>query len=280
MQSALDWCSFTLDIDHEPKTASDADHVWRVRLKREHPELYAYMVGQGDVFDYRVGRPPYRYGFQRVDHACVAMAGSNTLTALYELSGRFFTNLKTLEQVQNLLAPIADRVSRLDVAIDMETDARPADFANTRTKAKSSTVGFMSSATGETVYIGSQKSDRYCRIYRYEEPHPRAALLRFEVVYRRGYAKSLAQTILEATNWSQIAVSVENPYSFKHKSWQPGEETSLKIALPITTRDEDKTITWLYNTVAPALARMMTTGALDIDAWNAHLYALTNQENE
>lgn len=276
MQSGLDWLSFTLDIVTEPTTALSADQMWRARLKREHPELYKFMVGEGHQFEYRTGRPPYRYGFQRDDNAVLVMVGSNTSTMLVELTGRFFTTLKRLEQIQNMLLPIADFVTRIDVAVDMETTARPAEFANTRKKAKTISLGFMSSPTGETVYLGSQKSDRFARIYRYEEPHPRAKLLRFEAVYRRGYAKSLAKTILEATAWDQVTVSVEKPYGFQHEAWKPGSETPLKISLPHTSREEDRTIVWLYNTVAPALCRMIQSGALDVDAWNRHLQTLAS----
>jgi DNA relaxase NicK len=190
------------------------------------------------------------------------------------VTGRGCAALADLSIAQECLGRIANRVSRLDIANDMECSESPATFANSRRLAQTISIGYQSSPTGETVYLGSMKSDRYARVYRYAEPHPRSAQLRFEAVYRRDYAKALAWAILAASAWGDIAALVGERYDFQSMFWQPKSAEKLSLKLPTTTKSEDKTLTWLYRTVAPSIVKAITTGAMKSDDFRAHINKL------
>jgi DNA relaxase NicK len=270
MQTRLDWLSFTLPIDYEPHDAAQAQWFCRAALTDIGSNLKDLIFANPN-WEYGAGRAPYKYGFSSPNHDIMMYVGSNTSTVLYELSGRFWERCTDLDVVKDLLLPIKDNVTRIDVSTDMETKTRPTDFANSRTKGNSLSVGYLKSPDGETVYLGSMKSDRYARIYRYEHPHPRSDLLRFEVVYRRDFSKSLAEAILQAAHWSDLAQAVERPYKFAHPDWKIGEQSDLRVELARTTREEDTTVIWLYKTCAPSLARLVAAGAVDRAHFMEHL---------
>jgi hypothetical protein len=264
MFTKIDWISFTLPIGEEPTIALQGEAMARNALRELSPEHYNWIFnGQG--WDFATGRPPYKYGFRRTDGGAMIYVGSNTGTILFEVSGRGCEDLADLTVAQQCIERIANNVSRIDIACDMPCEERPGDFVNARTLAKGMSIGFQKSSTGETVYLGSMKSDRYCRVYRYDDPHPRAELLRFEAVYRRDYAKALAWTILDADDWKQIAATVGKRYGWQSENWKPGEAEPMEMSLPRPMRHEDKTVLWLLKTCAPALARCVENNALTME---------------
>lgn len=273
MNIKIDWISFSLDIEQEPTIGLEGEAIARQMLREVSPEHYSWIFnGQG--WDFANGRPPYKYGFRRTDGGAMIYVGSNTKTVLYEVSGRGCEVLSELSIAQQCIEKIANRISRIDIAADMDCQERPADFVNKRTKGKGMSLGFQSSPTGETVYLGSQKSDRYCRVYRYSEPHPRASLLRFEAVYRRDYGKALAWALCDAGSWQDIAGLVGERYGWQSENWQPGNYTPMDLKLPRSTRNEDKTLTWLYKTVAPSIVRLVISGALDSEDYKSYINGL------
>lgn len=264
MYIKLDWLSFTLDIEAEPQVALEGDRIARLAIRALAQEYHDFIYN-GIGFDYAGGRPPYRYAFRRQDGGCMIFIGSNTKTVLYELSGKGCDDFNELGIAKGFLSRIPNNVTRIDVAIDMLCDERPADFANSRLKGKSLSLGFQKSPTGETVYLGSQKSDRYCRIYRYEEPHPRAKLLRFETVYKKDFAKALAWAILDADSWESIAAMLDSRYRFSSPNFTIGNVEPTSIRLPRSSRTSDKTVTWLFKQCAPALARVLNENLISLE---------------
>src|SRR3990172_7420693 len=268
MNVLIDWLSFTLPLEEkdEPAIARQGDAIAR-RLIRELGEDYYMWIYDGSEWEYCVGRAPYRYGFRRADNGVTIYIGSNTLTMLVEITGRGCVPLATLDSAKLALELIANNLTRIDVACDMRCDERPADFANNRAKGKSLSLGFNKSATGETVYLGSMKSERFCRVYRYEDPHPRAPMLRFEAVYRRDYAKALAWTILDADTWAEVAETVGERYGWQSENWDTANAQALEMRLPRGHRGQDKTVIWLLNTCAPSLAKCIEAGSIDLETF-------------
>lgn len=179
-------------------------------------------------------------------------------TILCQISGQGCARLRMLDMFMPVLAYVHDRVSRIDVAIDVET-AAPLQSLYTTTKRQS----YINSKSGQTYYVGSMKSKKYARVYRYAAPHPRAAFVRFECVYRRSFASAAAEIVLRK---GVERAAIDMLHSNKivvcdalQAALGGGER--IRVAPPVNTGAET-TLTWLIETVAPSFRRMVDEGKI------------------
>lgn len=248
------------------KEARDIAELYNVgkqhlmEVSKDHVEI----VYTGEGFERGTSRPPYRVAMAREDNGCKIYGDSHTGTVLYELTGRGCEILRKPKMARWFVAGIADRVSRVDFAVDVRTGIEPSNFANARDSKRFRTIGFISSDTGQTAYLGSPKSDRFARVYRYRKPHPRAHLLRVEFVFRRKLAKAAAEDFCISDSDAQFVAQLGNTWGLQHSCWQPGVETDERLLTPIVLKDDADTIFWLYKQVAPAMSRLLANGALDM----------------
>lgn len=272
MDTHIDWLSFTRKELLAPRTAMELYLTAKQKLKElgDDAEIL-FFDGQG--FEPTGGRAPYRVAIAREDHGSRIHGSSHTDTILYELSGRGCEPLRDSKRAASVLGSIHESITRLDVAADIITFTSPSDFANSRSHDRFRSISFIRSATGETVYVGSAKSDRFCRIYRYNDPHPRAHLLRVEFVFRRGLARDAALQLSQTEDWSEYLGKLGNTYGFNHESWQPGSRTDERLIAPIIERKDADTVHWLYAQVVPAVRRLMQSGALDVTDWLEYIYS-------
>lgn len=267
----VDWLSFTLKEYEEPRTAMKLYEFAKIQLRKvshEHEQLF--YDGQG--FDPCSSRPPYRVSISRDDQGARLYGASHTETLLYELSGKGCEPLRKDDLGPRIVGGIADSTTRIDFAVDITTGTSPSVFANKRSHERFRSIAYIKSHTGETVYIGSPKSDRFCRIYRYRSPNPRAHLLRVEYVFRRKLAKAAAQSYAGSDNLSAFCSKLGNTFGFVHPDWQPGSSTTERLSHPIVERHDADTISWLYKQVAPAMRRLMASGALDMTDYLEYVY--------
>lgn len=159
-----------------------------------------------------------------------------------------------------LLDYIQPRLGRLDVAIDVETDERPQAYYDAYKGNLSK--AFEVSPTGETFYLGSRKSDKFMRIYRYNAPHERAHLLRFEIQYKREFARAAAWHILKS-GMRDFALSALSEYPLPTQHIVEGSEESFYIA----RKSQGDTILWLDKQVRPAILKLVRSGEFDALAW-------------
>jgi len=125
----------------------------------------------------------------------------------------------------------------------------------------------MNSDTGETCYIGSKQSERFARVYRYFPPHPRAHLLRVEMVFRRDYAKQVAATLVEH-GVSSVAKSAGKVFGWAHPIWDVDSAVEVDISVTSPEKNAGKTVSWLVRSVAPAIQRLIADGTIrDPDAF-------------
>lgn len=271
MDGHVDWLSWTEPTKIEQRSPDDlyqmAKQKSKERLGTAHEILWD---GQG--IDTAVSRAPYRLSVARDDNGFQVYGASHTETILYELRGRGCEPLRHEEIEQPFVDCLRDRVSRFDYAVDIETETRPTDFANEREHSRFRSVGFIRSATGETVYVGSAKSDRFCRVYRYNPPHPRSHLLRVEFVFRRQLARAAARDFAQATTPEIFIAQLGNTYGFTHSDWRPSETTDERLRVPILERKDSDTVHWLYTQVAPALTRLLTETSFDLTEFLEFVY--------
>lgn len=209
---------------------------------------------------------------RRDDNGVTVYGCSGTSTILYEVSGRACHGIRRTQDAREFIAPIGERLSRWDYAVDISTGTSPTEFYNHRSHKNFRTVSLIRSDTGETVYCGSAKSDRFCRVYRYSDPHPRAHLLRVEFVFKRGLAKHAAELFCQSEDESHFLAKLGNTYGWKHRDWQVDNPTDERIAAPSTTQKEEDTVAWMYRQVAPAMRRLVKVGALDMTDFLQFIY--------
>lgn len=155
----------------------------------------------------------------------------------------------------------ASNISRLDIAIDIETDMTPREYTGRGYDARFTTKETISSSTGETVYIGSRKSDRYVRVYRYTGPeHPRSHLLRIEFVLKDEYATGAAGALTrenEPETVESIARGLIMAYGL---STEPLEDfmrgTATAVKVPRKNTSDLNRWAWLVKQVKPALMEL------------------------
>ena len=270
MDIRIDWLSWTLTTGSQPTNFEDCWHLAEGLLRREHSGMAKEIFG-GYGFQAGSGRPPYRVAVVRNDNGLRVYGNSHTGTVLFELTGAGSAALRDFEVVRTFLATQSDRITRLDIACDVRTDTRPSDFCTRLAHDRFRSRSEITSDTGQTVYIGSPKSDRFARVYRYSPPHPRAELLRVEYVFRRGMAQCAAEDIAQLGDPRTFAATCGNTWGWTHKDWKPSVVTDEKTTTPNLTKSDQDTVMWLYKQVAPAMRRLIAEGALDTGEFLAYV---------
>lgn len=260
--TSIDWISFTVPMAVEDGTRmldqwGRVGEAWRDAF----PLSYQMVQARGD-WNPRVGRAPYRQALQRTDKGVMLFTGTNINNALVEISGIGCDTLGGDDAVVALLAEVRDRVTRLDVASDILTEVQPNEFAAVRTGRKFSARSEAYSSSGHTVYLGSKSSDRYARVYRYFNPHPRAAFLRVEHVLRAEQARAAVDAINQS-GLETFAAQIGNTFGWEHDCWEPEDTTLDKAAAWQPERREGKTVMWLHSQVLPAILKLHRSGVID-----------------
>lgn len=273
VQGKVDWVSFTLETSEEMQSCADVYYYAMRELKKVSKDHVAYIKQFGQV-DNTTGRAPYRYQISSSDRSFRLFGGGGNKTVLFEFAGRACDGIDGFERARDFLSPISERITRIDYALDVVSATLPSEFANKRDHSKFRSVSFIRSDTGETVYVGSPKSDRFSRVYRYREPHPRSASIRIEHVFRGKLAKAFVRTLLASGSESELVAKLGNTWGWSHPIWEPGNVTKEKIETVYLERRQEDTLMWLYRQVAPAAARMLREGALDLTDFLEHVYKL------
>jgi len=216
--------------------------------------------------EWQIVKPRAPYSFARRSDDCSRTLYVHPLAAHYtiEVAG---THCKTITPAQWIDTCLhwAGCISRLDIAVDMTCISTPKEFTSALKASKAKTYSEFTSSTGQTVYIGSRTSERYARVYRYNEPHPRAKLLRAEFQLKGVYANEAALQLTEGEALNGIAAGLGEHFGFDHPAWKVDDDpVPLKVQSHAQTGN---TVFWLTNTVAPLLKRLNATGKLDAAAW-------------
>lgn len=212
-----------------------------------------------------VFQAPYPHGIA-FDSGLKILWG-NSDTVLVSLSGRACDAIDTVDYLRNI--PLRTdhlqllNVSRLDVACDIQSDKRPDELiaqwrANGRIKSRYTDI----SSTGHTEYIGSKKSDRFVRVYVYNEPHPRAGVPRVEFQFGKKIANPLANELVRGE------ISVDDIFiNAWNKTFRVPWHTSSNKVAPVTAYSERSnagTVVWFHSQVVPAIKRLIAQGEMSL----------------
>lgn len=262
----IDWYAYTLQI---PRCDKERPlHYWLVDVDKYIPDYINHDTG------WAAKRSGWTAGKNIGNHTFVWIRRDGLM--LVEHTGKGCDMLRRERLLMRLINDTANTCTRIDLAVDLHNPAmavKPSEFADDRGLKRTSSGGTQASTTGETVYIGSRKSERYCRVYQYTEPHPRADYMRVEYVLKKEYAKRTATEIL-LHGVEPVERGMAAFYEWLHPlyDWSRHENApAVEVPAAHVTRENDKTLRWLHGTVTQSVMRLVREGDLDLDAFMRHI---------
>lgn len=261
---SIDWLSFTLPTAGGQEVL--AFELWgRVAKDMELATPLAYLAFVKDwQYTPRPGRAPYNQAQQRDDKGVMIYAHQRIDHSLVEVGGIGMDALGSLDAEIAVMKAVGHRLTRIDIAVDIFTEVRPDEFSQARNTERFTSWSEAVSESGHTVYIGSKTSDRYARVYRYNDPHPRSQFLRVEHVLKAEQAKAAAEAIEEIGIEAFVAM-LGNTFGWAHEVWTPAVDTEEAVKAWRPERRQGKTVSWMYGTVFPSLRSLILDGAMGAD---------------
>jgi len=261
MRTHIDWLSFTIPMVYDTQEGSAyASAIRNGFLYLFTLDVVESVFGGAWVVGER-SRAPYTDVWVDRENGLSLYASPNLTHATVEISGSGCEALISSGKIDEVLRGAAERITRIDIACDIETKTMPMDFVAQRDHERMRSNGMMNSDTGETCYIGSKQSERFARVYRYFPPHPRAHLLRVEMVFRREHAKKIATSIV-ASGIRSVASEAGKAFGWAHSDWEISGDNEVDLSLTSPERNAGKTVSWLVRSVAPAIQRLIADGTI------------------
>lgn len=261
MRTHIDWLTFTIPMVYASEENNDYAMAVQAGLLALFPDNLVKTVFNGAWSHEKRSRAPYKDTWMDAEAGISVYASPNLTHATVEISGTGCEKLIANGTISEILRGAHERITRIDVATDIETSTTPSEFVFFTSHDRMRASGFQKSETGETCYAGSKKSDRYARVYRYFPPHPRSHLLRIEHVFRRQYGKVVAKGLLESSLES-IAEAAGKAFGWSHVDWKPEAAQHADISIVKPERAAGNTVTWLVRSVAPAIRRLIADGTI------------------
>lgn len=266
MLCKLDWFSFTFPISLQGE--KDNEFTLNAILLAFHDFTAHRFLGvvTNGLWEFR---PPTGFYQSRIECPKTSLSihwTTGNPHALCVLSGQSCdVVLKSIDSF-SLARAAGGRATRLDFAVDIETDQQPKEFFDAGFALSIRSYGNIESATGSTYYVGSRGSDRMARIYRYSEPHPRSHLLRVEAEYK-GDAAKMACELMTRLELTEVCLSAHAHFSWQSPLWQPVHLSISKIPARKYDREGAGTLRWLELSVVPALKSAHQEGLIELKKW-------------
>lgn len=258
---SIDYLSFSVDLVNKIDDSLLAMRVVADSLR----ELLGHVIFEGiflepDGWEPASGQRPYKYGQANHQIGVFVWFGGHS-NALIQFSGNGCKFLERYDWLSDVIAAAKDRLTRLDMAIDIETPVTPSEFVKAGYNGRIRSGGYANSPTGETYWIGSRSSQKYCRVYRYNEPHPRHKLLRIEYETKKAQARIAAEVILDR-GLAYATESLTKYYRWEHEVMPEPADMVEKMQSEISTRTDAKTLHWILVQCAPAIRRLVENGTI------------------
>lgn len=208
------------------------------------------------------GRRPYSESYG--NRFCTLYFSPVMEWSLFEISGTGCALLEEYHVLNQLISDTRDRITRIDIATDLlvgETN-RVQQFINAGYSDRFKSKSHVSSTSGETYYIGSRQSERLCRVYQYNAPHPRHQNLRVEIELKGDRAKQCAGLLLEKSV-EQVADALADVYQFESPLWSHRSSHNVTFEAIRGKQQQNATVAWFHRQVVPAFHRMVDEGQID-----------------
>lgn len=257
----VDWLSFTLsspDLGRVPRPSWLRKCCSATRAATVAAALPPEVEADFAEFS---GRAPYLIRWTSAEFGTTLLAHPALNHMLIEVSGGGCEGLRQRGDMERVLQAVRNRLTRLDLAVDMDANVDPRQFVKEHDKTRFTTTSQFQSRTGITCYVGSAKSERFARVYKYAEPLPRAGTLRAEHVFRAEWARKVGGLIL-GQGLAAAAQYCGQVWAWTHPAWDVGEPDALiTVARELATRHPNQML-WLLTQVFPAMRRMADEGVI------------------
>lgn len=261
MRVHIDWLTFTMPMIYfGSANQTYADAIENGFFDMFGEQLRADAFG-GNWEKNERSRAPYSDAWKLRSGEITLFASPSLTHCCVEISGKGCETLIDKGVLDKVLQSCHSRCTRIDIACDIETDVMPSEFVEKLSHERMRSSGKVVSDTGETCYVGSQKSERYARVYRYFEPHPRSKLLRIEHVFRKDYAKKVAQSVGE-NDLVSIAKSAGEAFGWSHTIWQTEGANDVDLSVVRAESTGGGTVAWLVKSAAPAFRKLVANGTI------------------
>lgn len=263
MNTDVDYLSISLPFSEIIYLSEDG--TWKAvgYLKEEkHLMMAEYLLQEtkhrpGGKFD------PYTDSTYFPSLGCTYLRNPKLSHCLIQFTGQGCEILRQHGILQDMLFYFHENVTRIDVFQDIECDTPPDEFVQQRRNKRFRGDGHIKEDEGHSEYVGSQKSDRYACVYRYNVPHPRHKLLRIEYRNRRKLAKKIAYAVM-MDGTDKVAAALGAVFGWTHRVYDPTRpQTQLELTAP-RDRGLGKTEKWLFSQVDKAIDRLLESGARDL----------------
>lgn len=276
MDIHIDWLSLSIPINRLFSRDFDKSGfiVTAPEGTREY-KLARWIMAQRNGMSEGKGRAPFSKSYHHDKNGWTYFYSDTLPYCLIEITGRGCEYFAQKGDLLPLIKDWQDRCTRIDIACDFATDVSPIEFARMRDTQRFTAGAEMKSETGVTVYVGSRKSDRYARVYKYNPPHPRSHLLRTEIVCKGDKAKSSAAGIV-SDGLSNVTRSLGEVFVWTHPLWE--FDDSVKPSDLSTPNDthQGNTERWLLTQVTAAIEKLHKSGADEfLVYWMNELYDKT-----
>jgi len=267
MRKHIDWLTFTMTprYDSKPESEMSVNEDYATAIEKAwfatfDAETLADAFG-GEWQKQEKSRAPYTDAWTLPGAGITLFAGVSLNHCCVEISGKGCERLIEKNLLARVLGAVQTRVTRIDIACDIETEIQPSVFVSEMKHKRMRSGGTQNSASGNTCYVGSRTSDRFARVYRYNKPHPRAHLLRVEHEFHKAQAKRVAQEIVDG-GIDAVAVAAGEAFGWAHRTWDVGKIEPADLSVVAAERNAGKTVFWLCNSVAPAFKRLCEDGVI------------------
>lgn len=270
MDVKIDYLSFTVGsgipgLKHKAQDW-EREMLWREIVRQvNQDQVYSLLDGPLDPArgEWSFGRGHYTNRIYWEDsHIALWFGGAGHI--LLELPGTACQLLRDLGDLGNVVKANAQRITRVDLACDFITRITPLEFVAAGVSPRIKTRSQIVSSTGQTVYLGSPNSDRFARVYQYNDPHPRAGMLRVEFVNRRTSARAVIDQ-LTTTSLRETGTMLGNSFGLEHWLWTDGKMTEDRLKVTRAMTHGSGTVIWFYRAVVPALQKLQREGILSIE---------------
>jgi len=226
-------------------------------------KLIKYLYATRSFWSEGRGRKPYSHSIHDPKGGWSYFWSDTLNHSVLEFTGRGCEELRKWESLIPVMRDFSDRATRIDVAVDFATDMEPKEFAKARDHGRFKAGGHHDEASGYTEYVGSWKSDRFARVYRYREPHPRAKMLRVEHVSKGQWAKTTCAAIVR-DGLKAVTAALGETFCWTSPLWTDLDfEGASTLEVPPNSRTPN-TDRWLLTQVLPAIKKLCEAGSKDI----------------
>ena len=261
MGAIVDWISISLPVVLRPMPTLPGIDMSDALLLGQGGQWLEEWMSSFDDLEMMHGRSPFNKSIRSEYGGWRYYYDATQGGSLLEISGVGCKRLRDIESDIAIVREFADRITRIDIAVDLESDVDPEEFAYDRTDGKFKSGAVMKSGNGNTVYIGSRKSDRYARIYRYYDPHPRSKFLRVEMVCKGKAARPTCDLFVRGMDALDVGGMLGNSYGWYHAAWNL-QRLGTVDAAPRRYKAAGTEI-WLMKQVLPACRKLANKGQVD-----------------